>query len=57
MAMASKALEAKHEKMIRAMLKESFNKRCFTCEALGPQYVCTCSSRPAREKRANETTN
>ena len=57
MAMASKALEAKHEKMIRAMLKESFNKRCFTCEALGPQYVCTCSSRPAREKRANETTD
>ena len=37
---AAKAMEAKHEKMIRAMQREPFNKKCFTCEALGPQYVC-----------------
>ena len=37
----SKALQAKHEKIVQALKREEHNKRCFVTNQLGPQYVCT----------------
>eukprot|EP00873_Tetraselmis_striata_P040621 jgi/Tetstr1/460885/TSEL_006042.t1 len=35
----AKALEAKHEKILRALSRQPENKRCINCETLGPGYV------------------
>ncbi|KAL3162547.1 hypothetical protein ABBQ32_010201 [Trebouxia sp. C0010 RCD-2024] len=35
----SKALEAKHDKILKGLLRQPDNKRCINCETLGPQYV------------------
>lgn len=48
----SKALEAKHDKILKGLLRQPDNKRCINCETLGPQYaiadlqifVCTICS-------------
>lgn len=48
----SKALEAKHDKILKGLLRQPDNKRCINCETLGPQYavadmqifVCTVCS-------------
>ena len=40
----SAAVNAKHEKILRGLLKEEGNRRCMTCTgaaALAPQYACT----------------
>ncbi|KAB2076848.1 hypothetical protein ES319_A06G067300v1 [Gossypium barbadense] len=40
--MASRLKEdEKNERIIRALLKQSENRRCINCNSLGPQYVCT----------------
>ena len=39
----SAAVNAKHEKILRGLLKLEGNKRCMTCEGTGslaPQYAC-----------------
>lgn len=48
----SKALESKHDKILKSLLRQPDNKRCINCETLGPQYavadfqifVCTICS-------------
>ncbi|KAK9839892.1 hypothetical protein WJX84_001153 [Apatococcus fuscideae] len=37
--MTARNLEAKHEKLLRELLRKPDNKRCANCEVLGPQYV------------------
>lgn len=37
--MADKALDAKHEKILRALQKLPDNKKCFNCDALGTTYI------------------
>ncbi|CAL8470830.1 g10372 [Coccomyxa elongata] len=37
--MANKNLDAKHEKILKALLRLPENKRCAVCDTLGPQYV------------------
>ncbi|XP_072954205.1 probable ADP-ribosylation factor GTPase-activating protein AGD14 [Typha angustifolia] len=39
--MSSKKEEERNEKIIRGLMKLPPNRRCFNCNSLGPQYVCT----------------
>ncbi|KAG6544605.1 hypothetical protein Mapa_014027 [Marchantia paleacea] len=36
--------DEKNERSIRALLKQTENRRCINCGSLGPQYVCTTFS-------------
>ncbi|CAM6088572.1 unnamed protein product [Calypogeia fissa] len=36
--------DERNERTIRALLKQSENRRCINCGSLGPQYVCTTFS-------------
>ncbi|KAK9833649.1 hypothetical protein WJX74_001742 [Apatococcus lobatus] len=37
--MTARNLEAKHDKLLKELLRKPENKRCANCEVLGPQYV------------------
>ncbi|CAH9134831.1 unnamed protein product [Cuscuta epithymum] len=39
--MSNKKEEERNEKIIRGLMKLPPNRRCFNCDSLGPQYVCT----------------
>lgn len=38
---SQKALEAKHEKILKELARRPDNKRCVNCDTTGPSYVVT----------------